>query len=483
MIKILSLLIQVRDMVLRIWRSLLQITAEPRKRALDFFKAHPRLALFPALGFGILFFMFMLATKSGPEKSDLAERATAVRTIDAQQVAVVPRTVGYGYIQPVQTWEAVAEVKGRVTYMHPDLDEGGVIAKGAVILRIDPAQSELAHQQSEADVSNVAARIKELDQREADLRRTFATENKALKLSRKDLERYRQLVESGTIAASELDRVEQSYLAKSNALQNYRSQLNRIPAEREALGAQLIASRSRSEDARMTVEKTVISAPFDCHVAALGVQLGQAVQVGKVLAVLNTMGQSEVLAQIPLYTFQNLLPRGLNALEHGADGFQALLGFEAVIRVDFSGHVQKWPGSVSRLADEIDPSTRTIGVYVLVDAAPGAGNIRSPLLKNMYAEVEIRGKPMDLAVVVPRSVVRQSMVYVVDEKNRLAMCNVVLDMVLGDVAVIASGLAPGERVVVSDLIPAIEGMLLEPVDDPELRESLANLARGKGALK
>ncbi len=482
MMKIISLIIQVRDMLLWTWRSLQEITSGPRRRALDFFKAHPRLALFPALGFGIFFFVFMVATKSGPEKSNLAERAIAARTIDAQQVAVVPRAVGYGYIQPVQTWEAVAEVKGRVTYMHPDLNEGGVIGKGAVILRIDPSQSELAREQSEADVMNVAARIKELDQREADLRRTFATENKALELSRKDLGRYRQLVESGTIAASELDRVEQGYLARSNTLHNYRSQLNRIPAEREALNAQLTASRSRSEDARMTVEKTAIVAPFDCRVAALGVQLDQAVQVGKVLAVLNTMGQSEVLAQVPLYTFQNLLPHGITALGHGTGGLQAILGFNAVIRVDFSGHVQEWVGSVSRVADEVDPSTRTIGVYVSIESTrPGSG--RPPLIKNMYAEVEIRGEPLGLAVVVPRSVVRQNMVYAVDAQNRLIKRNVVVDMMLGDVAVLASGLAPGESIVVSDLIPAIEGMLLEPVDDSDLRESLVRLARGEGDVK
>jgi hypothetical protein len=39
-------------------------------------------------------------------------------------------------------------------------------------------------------------------------------------------------------------------------------------------------------------------------------------------------------------------------------------------------------------------------------------------------------------------------------------------------SVIASGLTPGERVVVSDLIPAVSGMLLRPRIDEELSAQL-----------
>jgi hypothetical protein len=45
------------------------------------------------------------------------------------------------------------------------------------------------------------------------------------------------------------------------------------------------------------------------------------------------------------------------------------------------------------------------------------------------------------------------------------------------------GLQAGERLVVSDPTPAIEGLLTEPVPDDPLWERLRSEAAGKGALK
>jgi hypothetical protein len=49
----------------------------------------------------------------------------------------------------------------------------------------------------------------------------------------------------------------------------------------------------------------------------------------------------------------------------------------------------------------------------------------------------------------------------------------------GDISVIDEGVEPGERVVVSDLVPAVDGMLLQVQMDQELSRSLK--AHGKGS--
>jgi hypothetical protein len=48
---------------------------------------------------------------------------------------------------------------------------------------------------------------------------------------------------------------------------------------------------------------------------------------------------------------------------------------------------------------------------------------------------------------------------------------------------VSRGLEAGERVVVSDLSPAIEGMLLDPVLDEALADRLAAEASGAAAIK
>ena len=46
--------------------------------------------------------------------------------------------------------------------------------------------------------------------------------------------------------------------------------------------------------------------------------------------------------------------------------------------------------------------------------------------------------------------------------TRLVIRPVTIGLVQGDLAVVDSGIEPGERIVVSDLIPAVAGMLLTP---------------------
>ena len=53
----------------------------------------------------------------------------------------------------------------------------------------------------------------------------------------------------------------------------------------------------------------------------------------------------------------------------------------------------------------------------------------------------------------------------------------------GGFAAISKGLAPGERVVVSDLTPAIEGMRIDAVADTDLARRVKAEARGEGPLR
>ena len=81
-------------------------------------------------------------------------------------------------------------------------------------------------------------------------------------------------------------------------------------------------------------------------------------------------------------------------------------------------------------------------------------------------------------VVVNRAEDGAPVVYLLDRDDRLRIVPVGLGPVQSDFIVIASGLKGGERVVVSDLIPAIQGMLLAPLEDPALAKRLVEQASG-----
>ena len=103
--------------------------------------------------------------------------------------------------------------------------------------------------------------------------------------------------------------------------------------------------------------------------------------------------------------------------------------------------------------------------------------VKPPLVKGMFVEVEIKGTPVPDQIVVPRSTVTNDLVYVVDETNRLQRREVKTKLAGANFLVVESGLTVGERIVVSDILPAIDGMLLEPVNDSETLKRLIGEAQ------
>ena len=132
------------------------------------------------------------------------------------------------------------------------------------------------------------------------------------------------------------------------------------------------------------------------------------------------------------------------------------------------------------MSDTVDPRTRTVGVIVAVDNPyrQAIAGERPPLVKNMYVEVEVRGRPRPGAVVIPRGALYGREVRIADTENRLRIREVEVDFIQTNFVVVASGLEAGERVVVTDLPFAADGMRLAPVDDEEARAALVSEAVG-----
>ena len=73
---------------------------------------------------------------------------------------------------------------------------------------------------------------------------------------------------------------------------------------------------------------------------------------------------------------------------------------------------------------------------------------------------------------IPRSLIRNNQVYIVDAQSRLVTRAVSKLYDQRQFTVIDEGVADGDLIVASDLIPAVDGMLLEPEIDVELQNSL-----------
>ena len=448
------------------------------------------LFLIPVAVGGFILFS-MVAGREPPAQRPPEELSRSVRIITVQESDFVPRLRGYGVVSPARTWNAVAQVSGRVAYVHPDYKRGAILPKGTAIVRISPEDYRIAIQQAEANIRSAEARLAELKAQEDNARQSLEIEKSSLALKQDDLERKKTLLSRGTIAQSVVDEEQRALLTQQARVQELENTLRLVPSQRNAQQQQIEVNKAQLESARLNLERTSVTLPFDARIAEASVEETQYVGVGTSLGTADGIEAAEVNVQIPLgqfRSFANLVAGGRVDTPPivSREGFREIierLGLKATIRLRFDDFSLDWDGDVVRISDTVDPKTRTIGAIVEVDrpyekASPGE---RPPLVKGMFVEAELRANPLSGQIVIPRAALHEGSVYLAGEDNRLEIRPVKTRIVQGDKAVIQEGVKAGERVVVSDLSPAIANMLLDPVEDGELAGTLAEAASGTEA--
>jgi multidrug efflux system membrane fusion protein len=428
---------------------------------------------------GVLLVMIMVKNKKVPNRPEISEPGRQVGVLQVQPMTIIPRVIGYGYVEPTERWEAISEVSGKVVAMHPELKKGAFISKGEVLLQIDPESYGLAETRGKATVMTVEAQIKELQQQKVNTERQLAVEREALTLTKRELERKRQLHKKGFVSQSELEQEEKSLLAQETALNSLINTLDLIPSKEKALLAQRDSNVSSLSELQLDLQRTEIAAPFDCRIAEVNVELDQFSAAGSVLVKAINISEVEIPVKLSPSQFVNLLSLPKGGAEIMTDGInmdeiRQMVGISAEVRLPMFHKEATWEATFMRTSESVDLETGALTVYVAVQRPyekinPG---VRPPLLPNLYCEVELKGQKRDGQIVLPMRAVHSGRVYLVDEEKRLKTQAVTVEMVMGDFAVISEGLSPDNVVVLTDLVPAIEGMLLEPILDERVTERL-----------
>lgn len=440
-----------------------------------------RLLVLPPIAVGIAMLALQIGGRETPEQVPAREIARPVRVISVTPGDFVPKAVGFGFAAPGTVWNATAQVSGKVIERHPDLEPGKLFDAQTVILQIDPVDYELAVAQIEASIKSVEAELAELRVREDNTRVSLDIERRMVALAEDDRSRKQKLLHRGDVSDSSVDEAEKTVLNARQKVQDLENQINLLPTQRQVLEATLALNRAKLSDARLDLERTVLALPFDLRIAAVHVEENQFVNVGTVLVEADSIDVAEVTAQVPMEQMATLVRRDTDLRHYSAaeiDQFVDRFGIKAHVHLRTGQIAASWEARMDRISPAIDPKTRTVGVVVAVEepyrqAVPGR---KPPLMKNMYVQVDLIGQPWSERIVIPRVALHRTpgghRVYVADGNDRLLILPVTAGPAQGDLVVIEQGLEAGERVVVSDLIPAIDGMLLTPTMDDDLARRL-----------
>jgi RND family efflux transporter MFP subunit len=349
-----------------------------------------------------------------PEALPPLVRVLAVEPEDIQlhvdaQGSVVPRTES----------ELVPEVSGRVLWVSPALAAGGFFEAGDPLLRLDPADYQVALARAKAAAEGARSQAQ---------------------LARRNAERSRELARDGLASRVSLDDAENAARVAA-------------ATERETEAALQQAERD--------LGRTEITAPYAGRVREENVDIGQFVERGRAVARIYAVDFAEV--RLPVsdadVAFLDL------ALGYRGETQEAT-GPEVVLRATFAGEKREWHGRIVRTEGEIDPRSRMVHAVARVEDPYGRGpdGDRPPLAVGLFVDAEILGRQVPSAVVLPRAALRGGNdVLVVDADDRLRRRPVEVVRIEHDGVVIGGGLRPGERVCVSPLETFVEGMKVRTV--------------------
>ena len=428
---------------------------------------------------GLLVFL-VLRFKEEPPRTEAAERSAAVRVIHARVTDVVPRVLGYGVAEPGRVWLAVAQVDGQIISRPERIEAGGAVTAGMEIARIDPSEYELAVAEDRASIASAEADLVNVRVRETNTEATLEVERRALELAEQEMTRKRKLLDGGTISKAEFDQEERSYLQQLSRNRDLENTLALIPSERTLIESNRAATQARLDTALWRLSQTTIEAPFDGRIAWASYEETQFVRAGQELAELHGVETAEVTARISLGRMRHLIPQNGRRLPFDQlieDQLLTELGLAARVRLRSGDLDTAWKGRVIRIETALEPTTRTLGVVVAIDrpydqVMPG---VRPPVVQGMFLEVEIFGRAKPGRVLVPRLAVRNDAV-LLEVDGRLQRRAVEIEFAVGDAVCVRSGLDDGDVVVISELSPAMDGLLLDATRDEGAEQRLAELA-------
>ncbi|EKO3793217.1 efflux RND transporter periplasmic adaptor subunit [Vibrio metschnikovii] len=428
------------------------------------------LAVVIGLAMGVVLLVFFVVNSQTPERSDTPPVPTAVAVIEAQPLAFRLEARGHGVAGPAETWQAVANVSGRVVARHPNLESGTLLREGTLLLALDPSRYELAIAEAEAELT-------QLEAEEANTRRLLDLERQALDLAEQELTRIERLAATGAVSTSQRDAQRRSTVGQRQAVATLENTLAVLPAQRERASVRLAQARRDLADTRF-------EAPYDLRLGEVDVELHHFVGAGQRLFEADSLAAAEVEARLPFSMVRRLLGSVAPVeLEPGTLDLSERIDLDSIdAELELVGAPGvSWKGRVVRVANGLDPATRAVRVVVRVeepwrDAWPPD---HPPLQRDMYTRVRLSAPSPEPQLLVPASALHQGELYLADEQDRLVRRAVSVVFKQGDLAVIESGLTPGERVVLDDLQPAIEGMALSVRRDEAAEARLATQARGE----
>ena len=372
----------------------------------------------------------------------------------------VPRRIeAFGTLAAARRALLAPEVAGRVSERLPDWRPGLWVAAGTELVRIEDTALRLALDETEAlvreaDAALAAARL--------------AVENAQLELepvrerwviAKRELERGGELLDEGISSASRLDGLRSAERAADIAVRQVTSRLEAARAEVDVRNA----AKGRAESARATatdrVARSSVEAPFDGWLVGRPPDVGSYVGPNVVIAELVDLQELQLVTRVAEIELEGL-----------AEGCPAIVTTPAL-------PLAATKGVVRSVGVDADPAARSVAVEIAVANVPGSDGEaaaavgdgpapRPALVAGQFARAEIDVGVLQDVVTIERKELTwrdgRPLAYVLEHADQGPVArerSLELGRAVAEGFVVASGLRPGETLIVAPLDRMADGAL------------------------
>lgn len=369
------------------------------------------------LAAGIGAFVVFSGMKKPPEEKAKVDN-TPIVSVEAVSVETMTMHVdSYGVVKPKYETELVAQVNGQIVELSEIFVRGGFVKKGQLLARIDPNDYQAALIEAQSSMASARAALE-------------------------------KEVAQGKVAEREWQQI-----------------TNTSPTELSLRKPQLAQELARVKSAQASIlraernlERTKITAPYDAMIESRNIGLGSFVGVGSNIGKLL----STDLAEIRLPVADNQLQYLVN---EGRDAQVKLVGI-------YAGKDIEWSANIARNEGVIDNKSRMNYLVAQINDPYSLlpENETPPLRYGSYITAKIVGIEIAKASIVPRYLVENSRVAILDNESKLHYADIDIVRQDGKNVIVEHGLLEGDQLIVSALDYPVDGMKLALIGDKEKQE-------------
>ena len=321
-----------------------------------------------------------------------------------------------GTTTPLTQTVLTAEVGGEVIYRSKKFSEGSSVIEGEILAKIDDTDLQLQYK------------------------------NALLQLANAEVQYSLQLAEA--------DVAKEAWEKMGNGVA---SDLTLKKPQLKQAVALLEVAKAQVSSAEKKLNKTEIVAPYPGRIQNVNIDLGTTIIPGQPVGALYTSSEIEITLAVK--------DNDLQFLSIPMDGRKLDPSEQALVQIKsfYKGKNQTWIGRLERVDGVIDPVTRMINL-IAVFKNDFIETDKPNLPIGLFVEAQIDGIILkDIFSIPVNAISENNEVYIVNNENELVLRQLSLLKKYSDFVIVKDGLKAGERVVISKLSSASNGIKVNPV--------------------